>query len=48
MIDDIKEQCQKLQNSGIENFVDFLNVIDMIFKIFNLIGYEPGKQGIGV
>jgi len=28
--------------------VDFLNAVDMVFKLFELFGYQPGKEGIKV
>ncbi|WQJ53889.1 MAG: hypothetical protein [Wendovervirus sonii] len=48
LITDIQVQCQKLQNSGIENIVDFLNIFDIIYKIFNLIGYIPESHKSGI
>ncbi len=45
---DIKISCQNLTNNTIENLADFVNATQVVFQIFELIGYQYGKEGITV
>lgn len=47
-IEDIKLTCQQLTNQTIENLADFVNSTQIVFQIFDLIGYQYGKEGITI
>lgn len=45
-IEEIQKTCENLTNNGIDNLADFVNATQIVFQIFDLIGYEYGKSGI--